>query len=388
MIIDWISVAPWVPSGYGSQTALQVPLLAQDHQVFIAASYGLRGSPQTWQAPDGTDIRVWPAVSDEDLISQYRFNEADLAIALFDAWAGPLDFLAASGASVAIWLPVDCTPMSVPDMHRIRKSTGITPIAMSRHGRRMLKDAGFDPLYVPHSIDTQLFRPEKDRQELKKALGLDPDAFVIGINAANADSLRKGFAEQLMAFKTFHQNHPNSILLLHTGEIPSEGQRGVHLGHLLRNLKLEGAAHFTDQFRYESGLISPTFLQKWYNTLNLLSACSYGEGFGIPIIEAQACGTPVVVTDVSAMPELLFNGWKVDGQPQWNAFHNAWWKVPNVLRILNAYESAYENRGEPNEAELSRAGRDNIVKKYDMHFVYEKFWRPTLHALESRYGKH
>ena len=28
-----------------------------------------------------------------------------------------------------------------------------------------------------------------------------------------------------------------------------------------------------------------------------------GEGFGIPIIEAQACSTPVIVTDFSSMPE-------------------------------------------------------------------------------------
>ena len=35
----------------------------------------------------------------------------------------------------------------------------------------------------------------------------------------------------------------------------------------------------------------------WYRSLDVLSACSYGEGFGLPILEAQACGSPAIVTD-------------------------------------------------------------------------------------------
>jgi hypothetical protein len=34
---------------------------------------------------------------------------------------------------------------------------------MSRFGEQMLKDEGLDPLYVPHGIDTNIYRPSEDK---------------------------------------------------------------------------------------------------------------------------------------------------------------------------------------------------------------------------------
>jgi glycosyltransferase involved in cell wall biosynthesis len=52
-----------------------------------------------------------------------------------------------------------------------------------------------------------------------------------------------------------------------------------------------------------------------YNGFDVLASPSYGEGFGVPILEAQACGVPVIVTDWTAMTELMGAGWLVDGDP-------------------------------------------------------------------------
>jgi glycosyltransferase involved in cell wall biosynthesis len=86
--------------------------------------------------------------------------------------------------------------------------------------------------------------------------------------------------------------------------------------------------------------------------------------------------TPVIVNDFSAQPELVGDGWKVRGQPLWDASQNAWFNTPAVEDIVNALEQAYERKGE-----RSPRARNFIVENYDADFVYENMWRPLLDDL-------
>jgi len=45
-----------------------------------------------------------------------------------------------------------------------------------------------------------------------------------------------------------------------------------------------------------------------YKTADMAVYVSLGEGFGIPIIEAQACGCPVITSNISCMPEIAGKG--------------------------------------------------------------------------------
>jgi glycosyltransferase involved in cell wall biosynthesis len=58
-----------------------------------------------------------------------------------------------------------------------------------------------------------------------------------------------------------------------------------------------------DQVRFE-GFIPAQELAFWYNAAEAFLYPSIFEGFGLPILEAMACGTPVIVSDVSALPEV------------------------------------------------------------------------------------
>lgn len=66
--------------------------------------------------------------------------------------------------------------------------------------------------------------------------------------------------------------------------------------HLVRELDLEKQVRFT-------GYVSDGELPLWYNAAAVLVFPSVYEGFGLPVAEAMACGTPVVAANTSAIPE-------------------------------------------------------------------------------------
>jgi glycosyltransferase involved in cell wall biosynthesis len=51
------------------------------------------------------------------------------------------------------------------------------------------------------------------------------------------------------------------------------------------------------------GYVPADELVEWYNAAAVLAYPSLYEGFGLPVVEAMACGTPVVTTSASSMPE-------------------------------------------------------------------------------------
>ncbi|RMG99494.1 MAG: glycosyltransferase family 1 protein [Chloroflexi bacterium] len=61
-------------------------------------------------------------------------------------------------------------------------------------------------------------------------------------------------------------------------------------------LQLTDRVHFT-------GYVPDETLPFWYNTALALVFPSVYEGFGMPVIEAMACGTPVIAANTSSLPE-------------------------------------------------------------------------------------
>jgi FkbM family methyltransferase len=305
----------------------------------------------------------------------YRYAQADICISLCDGWVMDPGLLA--GMNTAHWVPVDCTPLSQLDKVRLAWNTQL--IAMSHFGREQLNEARLDAMYVPHGVDTKVFSPPADRAALRDRMEISPDTFIIGILAANKDQVRKAFPEQLLAFSRFHKLHPDSLLAIHTAVEQPTGHR-IH--RMAEQLGISDQVLTPDQHAYVAGLHTQAMLAEWYGALDLLSNCSYGEGFGLPVIEAQACGTPVVVTDASAMPQLCGSGWKVKGEPYWAGGHEAWWVRPSVAGIVRAYEQAWQAR-ETGRVPALRAKARQFALRYDADAVLAKYWVPALKSLEE-----
>jgi len=373
------SNAPWVPSGYGKQTGhLARTLAGLGHEVVISSFCGLTGSPIEYQG-----MTVLPSGQYEygvdTLLHHINGWQPDAVITLMDNWKlGPIadQLLAQTTCRVAAWAPVDCAPLSKLD-DQVLKHGGIKPIAMSVHGQRQLTEAGFvDVPYAPHVVNRQVFKPlpADNRQRYREAMGL-ADRFVIGICAANNDSTRKGFPEQFEAFRRFHLKYPDALLLVHS--IP-KAARGLDLERLALDLGMDpSSVRFTDTYAQVSGTFDDSFMADWFGVLDVLSSCSYAEAFGVPMVEAQACGTPVVATLGSAMTTIKGPGWSVASDPFFNYVHGAWWARPRIDSIVRRYANAHE------QAASRRAPARVFTEQFDCQTTGEAHWKAIVEDLCS-----
>ena len=312
-----------------------------------------------------------------------------LVITLMDAWTlidprfgGVLD--TSSGFRLASWVPIDHDP-APPRVLKALEDIGSRPIAMSRFGQDRLRAQGLDALYVPHGVDTNVLCPHPEwRDDIREANQIPQDAFVIGMVANNAGNgpPRKAFPQVFQAFSLLCQERDDVYLYLHAE--PLGLSDGVNLFALAEATGIpEDRVRIVDQYKYLTGGISPTHMAGIYNMIDVLAMPSYGEGFGVPLIEAQACGTPVITTDWTAMPELVGAGWTVQGDRWYNSAHGSFFMCPNVFEILDAFQHAYEARGDQGIAESARA----FALQYDVDVVMRDYWLPVLAELEPASAK-
>jgi len=120
-----------------------------------------------------------------------------------------------------------------------------------------------------------------------------------------------------------------------------------------------------------------------YASLDVLMNASMGEGFGLTVLEAQACGVPAIVTDFTAMREVCGAGWKVGYERHWTD-QSSWQARPRMEELVDALEQAYAQSAHERAA-LSAAARAHSLQ-YDADHVLEEHWTPVLSALARRFG--
>lgn len=375
----WHSNSPTTSTGYGQQTALFGPRLAEHYNLGFSAFYGVEGAVIPWHG-----LPIYPG------IGQSHGNEAikdhaevhhgslrgGLTVSLMDVWV--LDPDVWSKLNIACWTPVDHQPVPAPVSNFFARS-GAVPIAMSEFGRDELKLAGLDPLYIPHAVDCATFKPVPQDQA-REATNMPPDRFIVGMVAANkGNPSRKCFSEAFQAFKLLLDKDPDAMLYLHT-EITGRFQ-GVELIPLLREVGIpEGSVIACDQYRAVHYPFPTEMMAKVYSSLDVLLAPSAGEGFGIPVVEAQACGVPVIVSDFSAQPELCGAGWLVSGRRVYTPI-GSWQFLPDVEDITDALQRAHSSRGR--HAERAR----DFAEQYHVEVIFKDRMLPALEEVAERYDE-
>jgi glycosyltransferase involved in cell wall biosynthesis len=367
------SHAPWARSGYGNITlGLSTRLKAVGWEVAVVA-IDHQNSPITFQG-----IPVYPCMShitksSNDLYYHTSNLKPDLILQLFDAWVIDEPWIRSS-IPVVTYNPVDCSPVATTMPAALQGAT--LNLAMSPHTVKEFTKSGIAPYkYLPHSIDTTAFQA-LPKEEARAAFGISKDAFVVGLVGTNLTA-RKNLPGQLLAFSKFLSANPeaNAYLFLHT-YMKETLDSSFDLLTYINQLGLVGRVKLVDQNDYMLKLLDESYMQYYYSTLDVLLECSLGEGFGIPILEAQACNVPVITTNFSAMPYTTGLGGLIvrHGLPVAAPDSNSWQFLPSPKAIALKLEMLY-NRPEL-RSKLSVAARENS-EAYDWN-VWMPVWERTL----------
>jgi glycosyltransferase involved in cell wall biosynthesis len=380
-VVSFYSNSPDQPTGYGQQARYMVDRLKrQGLDVAALSNYGLEGIKRELDTPYGPiphfarGMEMYSndsAPIDHATFANSHPGKKSVLMTLYDVWV--LTNPVFDKMNIMSWVPLDHITLP-PRVEAWLRKENVRPVAMAPHGQRQMEQKGIECDYAPHGIDTKIIKPtfQIDGQDIEKHMGVK-DRFVVGMVAANKSSglvHRKAFSENILAFSIFHKKHTDSVLYLHTD---ATGPAGWNLPKLLEACGLSSeSVIFPDPTSYKYG-IPQTRLAAYYTGIDVLLATSYGEGFGVPTVEAQAAGCRVIGSNWAATPDLVSeSSWLVEGQPQWDSGQEAWWQIPNVPSIVEALEQAYsEGKGR------SQASID-FASQFDVDVVWDKYWAPIL----------
>ncbi|PLK45501.1 glycosyltransferase family 1 protein [Emticicia sp. TH156] len=141
------------------------------------------------------------------------------------------------------------------------------------------------------------FTPERNEAELlafQKKMGL-PDKFILFLG--NTDP-KKNLPNVMKALDILHQRGQLDFKMV----MPDFGKE-----HLYALLKLQNSEYLLNHIML-TGYIPNKELPNLYRLAQLFLYPSLRESFGIPILEAMSCGTPLITSNTSAMPEVAGNG--------------------------------------------------------------------------------
>jgi len=146
---------------------------------------------------------------------------------------------------------------------------------------------------VNDAVDHEKYRPLKDKNILKRFKFLPNTKILLYVGSEtprmNLDVLMLSLAKLKKIFPDFK--------LLKIGLPQSLGAR-EHLLNTIDRLNLKENVVFV-------GYVPEEELPLWYNAADvLIYPCLYA-GFGLPPLEAMACGTPVITSNTSSLPEVI-----------------------------------------------------------------------------------
>lgn len=167
----------------------------------------------------------------------------------------------------------------------------------------LLRDYGLESSLVHNGVDLQRFTPhtQPDDAAVAARYGLKSGAPLI-VSVGGVEE-RKNTVRLLEAFVRLHRQHPNAQLAIVGGASVLDHSRYVaQFEQLLRD---NGLMAGIGKSVVHTGTVSDTELPALLRSADAMAFPSLREGFGLVVLEALACGTPVVVSHIPPFTEYL-----------------------------------------------------------------------------------
>jgi glycosyltransferase involved in cell wall biosynthesis len=219
----------------------------------------------------------------------------------------------------------------------------ITPSHWSKAG---FIQGGADPgrvAVVPHGIEPRVFHPlpANERESLRRDFGLEGFTFLcIGSMTAN-----KGLGPLLRAFAQLSLEYPEIQLVM----------KGLDALYPSLDLLQQHAAGLTeaefqrvkDRLIYLGQTLNIRDMARLYQAADAYVAPYSAEGFNLPVLEAAACGTPVICTAGGPTDDFTDPQFALPVRsaktPTTQAGANGWMLQPDPAHLLEQMRAAREN---------------------------------------------
>jgi glycosyltransferase involved in cell wall biosynthesis len=345
-------------------------------EIRTQAFFGLMGGKATI---DG--IETYPRLNtpwgEDGLVIHGKEMQADVVFTFQDVWPFDPNWL----KQVKYWIPytpIDGLPLSPAIKSKLGFASEI--VSISKFGKTTLQDSGFSSTYIPCAVDTKVMY-KRDKEKAREMFKLPQDKFIFGVVAANKDNpSRKSYQEIIDAFTEFSQNHDDAIIFIHSNLVDSQGGFPIKDYCAVKGIlnKVFMLDNYTMQFKLDREALS-----NLYSCFDILLNPASSEGFGVTIIEAQACGVPVIVNNCQSMPELCGSGEICEvGFKRWGGV-GQYFEQPNIQSLLSKMNVLYKRVKKDDKGKISRDAIE-FAKKYDIDLLWETKWLPYLLKLEAR----
>jgi len=156
--------------------------------------------------------------------------------------------------------------------------------------KELKNETGLESMVAYNKIDKQKFHPHINGRNVRKKYGIHGEPIILFVGRL---SPHKGVHLLIEAFKTIRENRGARLLIVGKPTFDDYYKR----------LK-----EMSDRYIIFAGFVDDDELPEYYAACNVYATASLWEGFDIPVVEAQACGKPVVAFDVCSHREVVKKG--------------------------------------------------------------------------------